>query len=233
MRMAHRTPVTGDDAPLAAPSAGRASLGAHDAILLAGVDQELRAAFDALAELERGVSVFGSARTAPGDPDYELARSIAARLGREGFTIITGGGMGIMEAANRGAREARSPSIGLTIELPAGERVNSYLDVQLRFRHFFTRKAMFVRYAQAFVVFPGGFGTLGELFELAALIQTRKLSAPSVVLVRRSYWEPLLDWLRDSALGAGNISSPDLALLELADDEQEACARVSAAAKRI
>lgn len=225
--------MTDDEALLAVRSPGMPVTEAGDRVLLGRVQAELERGFDALAGVSRGVSVFGSARTSPGDPDYELARACAARLGREGYAIVTGGGPGIMEAANRGARDADSPSIGLAIELPFEEYVNDYLDIPLRFHYFFTRKVMFVRYASAFVVFPGGFGTLDELFELAALIQTGKVHGAPVVLVRRAYWEPLLEWLRESVLSAGKVSAEDLQLLALADDEDEVCARVRAAAGRI
>jgi uncharacterized protein (TIGR00730 family) len=231
--MGRRAPLTDDEAMLAFPAPGRPATRGGDEVLLARVRAELEAGFDALAGVERGVSVFGSARTLSSDPDYELARACAARLGRDGYAVITGGGPGIMEAANRGAREAGSLSIGLGIELPLEDRVNRYLDIPLRFHYFFTRKVMFVRYASAFIVFPGGFGTLDELFELAALSQTGKIKTPPVVLVRRAYWEPLLQWLRSSVLHAGKISPGDLELLALADEEDEVCARVQAAASRI
>jgi uncharacterized protein (TIGR00730 family) len=231
--MADRNPLRTDQLALAAPPPGRTDIVPGDAVLIAEVRDELRTGFGALAAVERSVSVFGSARTPPDDPDYQLARVVATRLGRDGFAIITGGGAGIMEAANRGARDADSLSIGLTIALPLGERMNRYVDLPLRFQHVFTRKVMFVRYASAFLVFPGGFGTLDEVFELAALMQTGKLSSSPVVLVRRSYWEPLLGWLRDCALPAGNISRSDLDLLALADEEAEICELVDAAARRV
>jgi uncharacterized protein (TIGR00730 family) len=231
--MADRNPLRTDQLALAVPPPGRTDMVPGDAVLIAEVRDELRTGFGALAAVERSVSVFGSARTPPDDPEYQLARVVATRLGRDGFAIITGGGAGIMEAANRGARDADSLSIGLTIALPLGERMNRYIDLPLRFQHVFSRKVMFVRYASAFLVFPGGFGTLDEVFELAALMQTGKLSSSPVVLVRRSYWEPLLGWLRDCALPAGNISRSDLDLLALADDEAEICELVSAAARRV
>jgi uncharacterized protein (TIGR00730 family) len=148
---------------------------------------------------------------------------VARRLGREGFAIITGGGPGIMEAANRGARDAGALSVGLAIQLPFEEGINPWLDIALEFRYFFTRKVMFVRYATAYVIFPGGFGTLDELFELLTLIQTAKVHVGPLVLVRRSYWEPLVAWLRDTVLAEGKISPGDLDLLALADDEDEIC----------
>jgi uncharacterized protein (TIGR00730 family) len=221
--MATRPRRTDDEALLAVPS----DIGAHDeALLLARANAELNAGFEALAGVGPAITVFGSARTPADDPDYELARSVAARLGSEGHAIITGGGPGVMEAANRGARDAGTPSIGLAIELPFEETVNHEVDILLRFHYFFTRKVMFVRYSTAFVVFPGGFGTLDELFELAALIQTGKMAAPPVVLVRRSYWQPLVEWLRGTVVGGGKVSEPDLALLAMADDEDEVSALI-------
>jgi uncharacterized protein (TIGR00730 family) len=231
--MADRNPPRHDQLALAVPTPSPTVTVPGDEVLIAEVRDELRMGFGALAAMERGVSVFGSARTPSEDPDYELARALAARLGRDGFAIITGGGAGIMEAANRGARDADAPSIGLSIALPLGERMNRYVGLPLRFQHVFTRKVMFVRYASAFLVFPGGFGTLDEVFELAALMQTGKLSSSPVVLVRRAYWEPLLGWLRDCALPAGKISRSDLDLLALADDEDEICELVGAAARRV
>jgi uncharacterized protein (TIGR00730 family) len=229
MPMADRNPLTDAHLALAVSSPGGPSTGPGESVLIAEVRDELRRGFRALAAVQHAVAVFGSARTAPDDPDYGLARTVAGRLGADGFAIITGGGGGIMEAANRGARDADSVSIGLSL----GERVNAYVDRPLRFQHVFTRKAMFVRYASAFLVFPGGFGTLDEVFELAALMQTGRVSAFPVVLVRRSYWEPLLGWLRDFALPAGKISASDLDLLALADDEDEICDLVGRAARRI
>jgi hypothetical protein len=212
-----------DEQVLAILPAGAHADPGDDALLAERVEAEIAAGFRQLAGVERGISVFGSARARPGDPDYELARQVAARLGREGFAIITGGGPGIMEAANRGARDVGALSVGL----PITERLNAYLDLSLRFRHFFTRKLMFVRYASAFVIFPGGFGTLDELFELASLAQSGKLSARSIVLVRRAYWEPLFEWLRGSVLAAGNISAADLELFSFADAEDEVAASVA------
>ena len=227
--MADRNPLTDAHLALAVPSPGGPGMAPGDSVLMAEVRDELRRGFSALAAVKRGVSVFGSARTRPDDPDYELARAVAGRLGADGFAIITGGGAGIMEAANRGARDAESVSIGLSL----GERMNAYVDLPLRFQYVFTRKLMFVRYASAFLVFPGGFGTLDEVFELAALMQTGKVSSLPVVLVRRPYWEPLLGWLRDFALPAGKISAAELDLLALADDEAEICELLGRAARRI
>jgi uncharacterized protein (TIGR00730 family) len=211
-----------DEQAFAIPAAGRPSDSAEDARLAERIRAELESGFRELAHVERGVSVFGSARVGPADRDYQLARSLASRLGHEGYAIITGGGTGIMEAANRGARDVGALSVGL----PIAEHLNPYLDLRLRFHYFFARKLMFVRYASAFVIFPGGFGTLDELFELAALAQSGKVGVPSIVLMRREYWEPLFAWLRTSVLACGNISTADLELFAFADDEDQAAACV-------
>ncbi len=216
---------THDEQALANPGQGPGAGPGDDAMLAERIQSELESGFQKLAGVERAVSVFGSARVGPADPDYQLAASVAERLGREGFAIITGGGSGIMEAANRGARDVGALSIGL----PIAERLNPYLDLQLRFHYFFARKLMFVRYASAFVIFPGGFGTLDELFELAALAQSGKVGVPSIVLMRPDYWEPLFEWLRGRVLPAGNISPVDLDLFAFADDEGEAVACVARA----
>jgi len=178
--------------------------------------------FDALADLGPAVTVFGSARTPPGDADYEAARATARLLGEAGFTIITGGGPGIMEAANRGAREAGAPSIGLNIELPFEQKVNEFVDRTLEFRYFFVRKTMLVKYAQAFIIFPGGFGTLNELFEALTLIQTGKIEDFPVVLYGAAYWQGLLAWLRGTMLAEGKIAQADVELMPIADSPAEA-----------
>ena len=198
-----------------------------DALLTTRIQSELDSGFRKLAGVKRGVSVFGSARVSPADRDYQLARAVAARLGRDGYAVITGGGSGVMEAANRGARDVGALSVGL----PIAERLNRYLDVSLRFHYFLARKLMFVRYASAFVFFPGGFGTLDELFELAALAQSGSIGPASIVLIRREYWEPLFGWLRAGVLAAGNISRTDLDLFAFADDEDEAAACVATASR--
>jgi uncharacterized protein (TIGR00730 family) len=194
--------------------------------------RELEMGFAALADVEHAVTVFGSARTHPDDPEYAHALDVARRLGRAGFAIITGGGSGIMAAANEGAREVGALSIGLAIDLPFQEPENPYIDRPLRFHYFFTRKVMFVRYASAFVVFPGGFGTLDELFEALTLIQTRKIRAFPLVLVGSVYWRPLVAWLHDFVLGEGKVSAGDLDLLEVVDSAEEILAIVGAASER-
>jgi uncharacterized protein (TIGR00730 family) len=177
--------------------------------------------FDELATLTRGVSIFGSARSFPDDPDYKAAQETAALLAHAGFAVITGGGPGIMEAANRGALEAGGLSVGCNIELPFEQKPNPYQTRSLTFRYFFVRKMMFVKYSQAFIIFPGGFGTLDELFESLTLIQTHKIRNFPVVMYGARYWGRLLDWIRDFALKEGKVSEHDLHLLHLTDSPSE------------
>jgi uncharacterized protein (TIGR00730 family) len=177
--------------------------------------------FDRLAEVDLAVSIFGSARTRPDDPMYEAARRTGARFAEAGYAVITGGGPGIMEAANRGAREAGGLSIGCNIELPHEQAENPYLDISIEFRYFFVRKTMFVKYAEAFVIFPGGFGTLDELFESLTLIQTGKVRGFPTILFGSEYWRGLLAWMRETPLAHGAISPDDLDLLQLCDDPDE------------
>jgi uncharacterized protein (TIGR00730 family) len=193
---------------------------------------ELKDGFRALAHVDRAVSFFGSARTPPGEPEYELARQVARTLGEAGFAIITGGGPGIMEAANRGARDTGAESIGLGIDLPEEAGQNGYIDLHLRFHYFFTRKVMFVRYASGFVVLPGGYGTLDELFEALTLEQTDKVHDFPIVLVGSDYWSGLTDWLRERMHGEGKIDAGDLELLQVTDDPAEVLEIVSAATHR-
>jgi uncharacterized protein (TIGR00730 family) len=205
---------------------------ATDPMRIVRMRRELEMGFEALEDVEHGVTIFGSARTHPDDPEYQHARDVARRLGRAGFAIITGGGSGIMAAANEGAREVGALSIGLAIDLPFEEPENPWIDRPLRFHYFFTRKVMFVRYASAFVVFPGGFGTLDELFEALTLIQTRKIRGFPLVLVGHAYWDPLVDWLRERVLGEGKISAPDMDLLAVVDDAEDVVRIVSEATER-
>src|SRR5919199_2734087 len=174
-----------------------------DAQRVLRIQDELRAGFRTLNHIGKAVSFFGSARTPREHPRYQAAREIARALAHEGFAIITGGGPGIMEAANRGAREAGVPSVGLGIDLPNEQGVNEFVDVELNFHYFFARKVMFVRYASGFVVFPGGFGTFDELFEAATLRQTQKIRYFPIVLMGSDYWAPMVSWLRDSVLADG------------------------------
>lgn len=177
--------------------------------------------FDELATLTRGISVFGSARTRPDDPDYAAAQETAALLARAGFAVITGGGPGIMEAANRGAFEAGGLSVGCNIELPFEQGSNPYLTKGLKFKYFFVRKMMFVKYSLGFVIFPGGFGTLDELFEALTLIQTKKIRNFPVVLFGSTFWGGMLGWIRDFAMKEGKVSEQDLKLLHLTDSPAE------------
>jgi uncharacterized protein (TIGR00730 family) len=177
--------------------------------------------FDDLATVTRGVSLFGSARTPPDDPFYAAAQETAALLVRAGFAVITGGGPGIMEAANKGALEAGGVSIGCNIELPFEQRPNAYQTRSLVFKYFFVRKTMFVKYSTAFIIFPGGFGTLDELFESLTLIQTRKIRNFPVVLYGAQFWSPMLQWIKDVMLAEGKIADTDLRLLHLTDSPSE------------
>jgi len=193
------------------------------------IQSEFVEGFGLLAELPRAVSVFGSARTPPGHPDYDAGHALGAALARAGYAAITGGGPGVMEAVNRGAQEAGGLSVGLGIELPFEQELNAWVDIGLNFRYFFARKTMFVKYAQAFVILPGGFGTLDELFEALTLVQTRKVTRFPVILFGTAYWSGLLAWIREVMLPAGKIAPHDLDLITLTDDVDEAVAVIAAA----
>jgi hypothetical protein len=184
------------------------------------IQAEFVEGFGLLAELGMAVSVFGSARTKPGTPEYELGEQIAAGLSSAGYAIITGGGPGIMEAANKGAAEAGGVSVGLGIELPMESGLNDYVNMGLEFRYFFVRKTVFVKYSQAFVVLPGGYGTLDELFESITLVATGKITKFPVVLVGSSYWSGLLTWLREKVQAEGKIHPEELDLIQIADDPE-------------
>jgi uncharacterized protein (TIGR00730 family) len=185
------------------------------------IQAEFVEGFGLLAELGLAVSIFGSARTPRTSPEYKLAENIAAGLAKSGYAIITGGGPGIMEAANKGAAESGGVSVGLGIELPLEMGLNQYVDIGLEFRYFFVRKTVFVKYSQAFVVLPGGFGTMDELFEALTLVQTGKITKFPIVLVGSSYWSGLLSWLESTMSAAGNVSPVDLDLVHVADDAGE------------
>ena len=182
--------------------------------------------FDALAGVGPAVTVFGSARVPRSDRQYRLARKLAQRLVKDGFAIITGGGPGIMEAANRGAQDAGGLSIGCNIELPFEQGLNDYVDLGMEFRYFFVRKVMFMKYAEAFCIFPGGFGTHDELFESLTLIQTGKVEHFPVVLFGREYWQGLVDWIEQQPLDEGKIAPADLDLFTITDDIEEAAATI-------
>ncbi|MGH2836093.1 MAG: TIGR00730 family Rossman fold protein [Solirubrobacteraceae bacterium] len=194
---------------------------AHDAELLRTIAQEFAMGFDALANIGPAVTIFGSARTSPEHPTYQLVRSVAVALGEAGYAIITGGGPGLMEAANRGARDAGAASIGCNIELPHEQGSNPYVDIALQFHHFFARKVMFARYAQAFVVAPGGFGTLDELYEVLTLIQTGTVENFPAILIGDGEWDGMLEWLRERALPDGRIDTDDLTGLHVCTDPKE------------
>ena len=184
------------------------------------IQSEFVEGFDALAAIGPAVTLFGSARTAEEDPMFRAAEETARLLGETGMSIITGGGPGIMEAANRGARAAGATSVGLNIELPFEQHINAYVDISVEFRYFFVRKTMLIKYAQAFVIFPGGFGTMDELFEALTLIQTGKIKNFPVILFGVSYWKGLLDWARQTLLAEGKVSEEDLLLLTSTDDPE-------------
>ena len=196
------------------------------------IQSEFVEGFGLLAELPRAVSVFGSARTKPDAPEYALGRELGAALADAGWAVITGGGPGAMEAVNRGASEAGGLSVGLGIELPFEQSLNAWVDLGLNFRYFFARKTMFVKYAQAFVILPGGFGTLDELFEALTLVQTRKVNQFPVVLMGTAYWQPLLDWLTGTLEAGGYVSPGDVDLLTVTDDVAEAVRLIEEAEER-
>ena len=186
------------------------------------IQAEFVEGFGTLAELGQAVSVFGSARTASDHPMYAAAEKVGARLAEAGLAVITGGGPGIMAAANKGALEAGRVSVGLGIELPFESGLNPYVNLGINFRYFFARKTMFVKYSQGFIVMPGGFGTFDELFEALTLVQTRKVTSFPVVLFGSHYWQGLLDWISSSVLEGGNISPQDVQMLQITDDVEEA-----------
>jgi uncharacterized protein (TIGR00730 family) len=192
------------------------------------ITSEFVEGFDALAEVGQAVAMFGSARTPAGHPVYAAAEATAGLFARAGYAVITGGGPGIMEACNLGARAAGGLSIGAGIELPHEQRLNDHLDIALNFRYFFVRKTMFVKYAEAFVVFPGGFGTLDEMFESLTLIQTGKVRMFPTVLYGAGYWDGLLAWIRDNVVAAGNVTAAELDLLQVADTPERAVEMVVA-----
>jgi uncharacterized protein (TIGR00730 family) len=203
-------------------SRGRADWRTRDAWRALRILSEFVEGFDTLSDLPPAVSVFGSARAKPDSAECQLAEALGAALAGAGYAVITGGGPGVMEAANKGASEAGGLSVGLGIELPFEQGINDWVDIGIDFRYFFARKTMFVKYAQAFVVLPGGFGTMDELFEALTLVQTRKVTRFPVVLMGTWYWRGLLDWMRDTMAEEGKIGPEDLQLICVTDDVDEA-----------
>ncbi len=209
-----------------------ADLEADDERRLDRIRGEINTAFDALRDIDNGVSIFGSARVEEGHAWYELTRETAACLTDHGYTVITGGGPGLMEAANRGAAEAGGETIGLNIELPHEQHVNPYVKRSLQFHYFFARKLMFVRYARAFVIMPGGFGTLDELFESLTLIQTHRIKHFPTILVDSAFWNPLLEWIDRGLEDHGLISPGDKELLVVCDEPSQVCDHVIHASEK-
>jgi uncharacterized protein (TIGR00730 family) len=220
-------PITEDEKLLRGPSPG--AFTRTDTWRVLRIMGEFIDGFDTLAGVDKGVAIFGSARTGPDDPHYERALEVARLLAEQGFAIITGAGPGIMEAANKGARLGGGHSLGCNIELPFEQGANPYVDTLINFRYFFVRKTMFIKYSSAFIIFPGGFGTLDELFEALTLIQTGKIYQFPVILFGRHYWAGLLRWLHSRVLGERKISPGDMDLILLTDDPAEACEAVVAA----
>ncbi|MCI5826339.1 MAG: TIGR00730 family Rossman fold protein [Arcanobacterium sp.] len=225
-------PISTTDARLLAPNEDTSFIHS-DGWRILRIQSELVDGFGALAGLGPAVSIFGSARVAPSHPYYAVGTEIAQRLAEQGFAVITGGGPGMMEAANKGAAQAGSPSVGLGIELPFEQGTNEYVSMDVNFRYFFVRKLMFVKYAQAFVVLPGGFGTMDELFEAITLRQTHKISGFPIVLVGSEYWGGLIAWIRDRMLADGMVSEADLALLTVVDTAPEAVRAVTDAVSEL
>ncbi|HEY6653397.1 MAG TPA: TIGR00730 family Rossman fold protein [Solirubrobacterales bacterium] len=220
-----RVPATADEELIYADSETVLSE-QSEADRLRRIERELVLGFNELGKIGPAICVFGSARTPADAPQYELARQVGRAIGEAGFAVITGGGPGTMEAANRGAQDAGALSVGLNIELPHEQSINPYVDLGIEFHYFFTRKLMFVRYSEAFVVFPGGLGTFDELFEALTLIQTGKAVDHPVILQGSEFWTGLIDWIRSHPLAEGMLTREDLAQAELADDVEEVMARL-------
>jgi hypothetical protein len=230
-RSARSPRPTEDERLLAKPDPGRTEFLHTDTWRVLRIMGEFVEGFEALAGVGPAVTIFGSARVREGHPMYQAAVDVARSLGESGYTIITGGGPGIMEAGNRGAREAGAQSVGLNIELPFEQHVNPWVDISVNFRYFFVRKTMLVKYSQAFVIFPGGFGTFDELFEALTLVQTGKVQNFPIILFGRDYWGGLIEWLRETVLAERKIAEADLSLLTLTDSVEEVCAAVTDAGR--
>jgi len=226
-------PRTRDERLLQRLGAATPEIAAADGERLEEINRELAAGFAALSHVDKAVSVFGSARTVAEHRDYRLATEVARTLGEAGYAIITGAGPGIMEAANRGAREAGADSIGCNIKLPREQGVNPYVDLRLDFDHFFARKVMFVRYASAFVIHPGGFGTMDELFEALTLINTATIRHFPVILVGSDHWRGLLAWMDEHMVASGELDPADVGLLRVSDDPEEVLEIVRSEGERL
>jgi hypothetical protein len=187
------------------------------------IQSELVEGFETLNDIGHAVAIFGSSRMLPGSYYYEQAVELGKRLSDAGFTVITGGGPGIMEGANKGAKQGKGKSVGLNIEIPAEQTPNSYQDISLSFRYFFIRKLMFVKYSSAFIIFPGGFGTMDELFEALTLSQTKKIGVFPIILFGKDYWKGLTDWFRSTLIPNNTIAAEDLGLISFVDSADEAC----------
>ena len=216
------TPTTEDEKLLSSPSSDPADFTRTDTWRVMRIMSEFIEGFDNLASVTKGVTIFGSARTSPEDPQYAAAEEVARLLAKEGFAVITGAGPGIMEAANKGAKLAGGRSIGCNIELPFEQGANPYVDTLINFRYFFVRKTMFIKYSNAFIIFPGGFGTLDEAFEALTLIQTGKIYQFPVIFFGRHYWAGLIRWIQARLLGEQKISAGDIDLMIMTDDPHEA-----------
>ena len=227
-----RTAITEDERLLSQVPRERRAFTKTDSWRVLRIMGEFVEGFDTLSDVYSAVTVFGSARTQTDDPYYEKAVETARLLAQEGFPVITGGGPGIMEAANRGCQEGNGLSIGCNIELPFEQGLNSYVERAINFRYFFVRKTMFVKYSTGFIVFPGGYGTMDELFEALTLIQTGKVKHFPVILFGGAYWQGLAEWLRDRVAGEGKIATTDLQLFTITDSPREAVAIVRQARER-
>ena len=225
----YATPVTEDEKLLQGPSTDPADFTRQDTWRVMRIMSEFIEGFDNLADVTKGVTIFGSARTHPEDPQYRAAQETARLLAMQGFAVLTGAGPGIMEAANRGAKLGGGRSIGCNIELPFEQGANPYVDTLINFRYFFVRKTMFIKYSNAFIIFPGGFGTLDEAFEALTLIQTGKIYQFPVILFGRHYWAGLIRWIQSRVLGEKKISPGDMDLMIMTDDPAEAAKIVAAA----
>lgn len=217
-----------DKLPQMMPNTEAQGFTARESWRIFGIMAEFVEGTERLKPIRPAVSIFGSARTAPDHPYYEKTERIARQLSDAGFSVISGGGPGIMEAANKGAYFGKSPSVGLNIQLPMEQQANPYQDISQTFQHFFARKFMFVKFAIAYVVMPGGFGTLDELFESLTLVQTGKTPSRPIILVGRSFWQGMIDWIGDQLLERGMISPSDLDLMQIVDDEDEIVAQIFA-----